>query len=52
MPMMAKMVHTAKQTVNAMVDIQSARLWPSTLVTAIACMMAPAPVDLKSSEAR
>ena len=35
MPMMAKMVHTAKHTVKAMVDIQSARLWPGTLVTAV-----------------
>jgi hypothetical protein len=37
--MMAKRVHTAKHTVNAMVDIQSARLCPATPVTAFACMM-------------
>jgi hypothetical protein len=30
MPMMAKIVHTAKHTVKAIVDIQSARLWPAT----------------------
>ena len=28
--MMAKIVHTAKHTVKAMVDIQSARLGPAT----------------------
>src|SRR5487761_2256267 len=49
MPMMAKIVHTAKQTVNAMVDIQSARLCPGMLVAALACMMTPAPVDRKVS---
>ena len=31
-PMIAKIVQTAKQTVNAMVDIHSARLWPGVAV--------------------
>jgi hypothetical protein len=38
---MAKMVHTAKQTVKAMVDIQSARPCPATLVAVVAGMMVP-----------
>ena len=41
MPMMEKIVHTAKQTVKAMVDIHSARLWPATLATALACIVVP-----------
>jgi hypothetical protein len=49
--MMAKMVQTAKQTVKAMVDIHSARLWPGTLVAAWVCMMPPAPVVRKVSGA-
>jgi hypothetical protein len=41
MPMMAKMVHTAKQTVKAMVDIHNARPWPATLALGRSCMESP-----------
>src|SRR3569623_569607 len=40
-PMMAKMVQTAKHTVNAMVDIHKARLWPGVVVATDVVMMSP-----------
>ena len=43
-PMIAKIVQTAKQTVNAMVDIHKAVPWPSTAVFALDCMLSPSAV--------
>src|SRR6185369_5664685 len=44
-PMMAKIVHTAKQTVKARVDIQSARPCPSTGAAVVIGMGVPRPVE-------
>ena len=47
--MMAKIVHTAKQTVNAIVDIQSARAWdPSSIVVVVIVTLAPSERNRKT----
>jgi hypothetical protein len=48
--MMAKIVHTAKQTVNAMVDSHSARFCSALLGTKVVGMMRPVPVATEKSQ--